>query len=281
MLKSLYRTLPEPLREPFRLTYSHIYGSRQITDGFVSTFFENQTEFDQYYEEFQNSGIREQIADAAEEYRSLTGRDTLSGHAGEALAAYYTLIRKVQPAIIVETGVAHGTSTLTILTALEKNGHGELHSIDLPYTAPNVEESSDERYRSWHRNQLQSDVDTVTDDTGILIPAEHEPGWIVPEDLRSRWTFHEGRSQRKLPEVVTSVGELDLFIHDSNHTLPCQLYEYELAWAWLRPGGILLSDDIRSSEAFNVFRQERVTAADGLVRRGIGYAQKPSDTIEQ
>src|SRR5690349_11159751 len=40
----------------------------------------------------------------------------------------YGLARLLQPAVAVETGVADGRSSFIILSALERNGHGTLHS---------------------------------------------------------------------------------------------------------------------------------------------------------
>src|SRR5262245_60825379 len=40
----------------------------------------------------------------------------------------YFFVRCLQPAVMVETGVAHGVSSWTILNAMEKNGKGKLYS---------------------------------------------------------------------------------------------------------------------------------------------------------
>ena len=45
----------------------------------------------------------------------------------------YAVCRRQNPDIVVETGVASGVSSSYILCALEKNGHGELYSIDMPW----------------------------------------------------------------------------------------------------------------------------------------------------
>src|SRR5205085_9625877 len=44
----------------------------------------------------------------------------------------YALIRARRPSVIIETGVCNGVSSAVILTALERNQHGHLYSIDLP-----------------------------------------------------------------------------------------------------------------------------------------------------
>src|SRR5436190_7374529 len=44
----------------------------------------------------------------------------------------YFLVRCAKPAVMMETGVAHGVSSWTILNAMHKNQKGKLYSIDLP-----------------------------------------------------------------------------------------------------------------------------------------------------
>jgi len=45
---------------------------------------------------------------------------------------YYALVRLVQPTLVVETGVCDGFSSRFLLLAMQRNGQGTLHSIDLP-----------------------------------------------------------------------------------------------------------------------------------------------------
>lgn len=49
------------------------------------------------------------------------------------LSLIYFLIRYLKPKKIIETGVAAGTSSETILQAIKNNGVGFLYSSDLPY----------------------------------------------------------------------------------------------------------------------------------------------------
>ena len=44
----------------------------------------------------------------------------------------YLLCRLISPSVVLETGVAYGVSSVFILKALEVNGRGTLHSVDLP-----------------------------------------------------------------------------------------------------------------------------------------------------
>ena len=59
---------------------------------------------------------------------------------------------------------------------------------------------------------------------------------------RTRWTLH-------IREPLPS-SPIDLFLHDSDHSYANQSAEYVAAWSILRPGGLLLSDDVDWSCAF-------------------------------
>ncbi len=98
--------------------------------------------------------------------------------------ACYLLCRALRPEVAVETGVANGVTSSFILQALQLNGFGELHSIDLapPGTDPAL--------------------------VGRLVPAE----------LRTSWTLHRGASKDVLPALVGELGPIGLFVHDSRHT---------------------------------------------------------------
>ncbi|MBA2345144.1 MAG: class I SAM-dependent methyltransferase [Rubrobacter sp.] len=129
----------------------------------------------------------------------------------------YLVCRLIRPSIVVETGVAHGVSSAFILTALEQNGHGALHSVDLP-----------------------------------PLRESHTASWgvAVPDALKARWVLHRGASARVLPGLLEELGTVDVFLHDSLHTHRNMRREFEVAWPQLRPGGILLADDVERNRAF-------------------------------
>ncbi|MBI3609167.1 MAG: class I SAM-dependent methyltransferase [Nitrospirae bacterium] len=129
----------------------------------------------------------------------------------------YQLVRALQPRVIVETGVCYGVTSAYVLQALEVNGKGCLHSIDLP--------------------PLGKD-------------ASKHIGRLVPAPLRSRWTLHRGTTKRLLPPLLAELREIDMFIHDSLHTCRNMRFEFGAAWPALRPGGVLVSDDVEGNVAF-------------------------------
>jgi hypothetical protein len=269
MIEKLYRTLPEPLQPLARSLYQHSSSSGQDpSQAFKTTLFDDGS-YETYRTEFDKYGIPERIADARETYEELTGRSGLAGLDTVALGAYYALIREHKPSIVVETGVAHGTSTLAILTAMEANGHGQLYSIDFPFNPDVGDNDLEEAHSSFLKDTLGLDIQFSFEDSQIYLPPDYEPGWVVPDALRTRWQYHEGRSQRKFPELVTQLDAIDVFIHDSDHSHPCQMFEYELAYEWIADDGILISDDI--SEPFEIFRNSRTVKNHGKIHDNVGY----------
>jgi predicted O-methyltransferase YrrM len=125
--------------------------------------------------------------------------------------ALYVLVRHVRPSQIVETGVGHGMSTTFILQALEDNNSGHLHSIDVPITMR---------------------VD------------EHPSGCLVPNHLHDRWDLILGESKTELPPLLSKLDEVDIFLHDSDHSSENMDFEYREAWPHVAQGGLMLTDDI-------------------------------------
>jgi predicted O-methyltransferase YrrM len=169
-------------------------------------------------------------------HRYNTGRATGRDGYGEGLRLY-AVLRKLRPRVAVETGVCNGVSTAFLLLALQENGEGELHSVDLP-------EIAGEDYAPG----------TFFDGKGgAVVPAGEEPGWMVPGNLRTRWHLALGRSQDVLPPLLERLGPIDFFMHDSEHSEDCMRFEFAAAWAALRDGGVLAADDVTVNDAFATF----------------------------
>jgi hypothetical protein len=136
--------------------------------------------------------------------------------------AIWCLTRHLRPRKVVETGVLHGITSRFVLEALERNGVGHLWSIDLP-------------------------------------PLEHiyqdQTGMAVSSRFQARWTYIRGSSSRRLPGLLSKLGQIDLFIHDSLHSEHNVRFELDKAWAALRPGGAVVVDDIDANWGFQTFTQ--------------------------
>lgn len=149
--------------------------------------------------------------------------DGFGGQMMSEYSAIYALVRLLEPETVVETGVADGTTSAYILQALEDNGRGHLHSIDVP----------SER-----------------------LPPGKAPGWIVDDDLRHRWTLQIGPSSELLRPLLSELRSIDVFLHDSLHTYDNMLFEYRAAWPFLKTSGLLLSHDVGRNAAFFDFARE-------------------------
>lgn len=175
-----------------------------------------QTDFAGALEEPELGELERELGERAQQLAD-TGID--SRHNGDLRLARccYAMVRALRPAIVVETGVAHGVSTTFLLSALERNGAGSLHSIDLP--------PHDAR-------------------------AEAHVGALVPPRLRARWQLHRGMAARVLPPLLERLGRVDLFVHDSMHTYRNMTFEFAAAWRAMPGRGAIIADDIEANRAF-------------------------------
>jgi predicted O-methyltransferase YrrM len=251
---STYRSLRRALRvaaHPRELAFQ-----RQIRRGFEDSFLHDRRALASYEDEIRRSGLLEHIREKRREYDAVVGASGSDGYTpgGIGIAErifLYAILRTLKPQVAVETGVANGFSTAFALLALEKNGDGELHSIDFP-------------------REIGKDDETVFyEGTGRAgIPPESMPGWLVPEHLRKRWKLRLGRSQNELPPLLESLGAIDSFMHDSEHSFDCMWFEFTSAWRVLREGGVLISDDVNSTAAFPQFasqeRREPIAIGRGM-----------------
>jgi Methyltransferase domain len=152
------------------------------------------------------------------------GRNTYGEYsdaeASMARCAWCTVLHQ-RPSVVVETGVARGVTSRIVLEALNRNERGHLWSIDLPHP-------------------LDTDLHA-------------QIGAAVPSSRRTRWSYVEGSSRRRLPSLLRSLAQVDLFIHDSLHTARNTRFEMEQTLPFLASGGIMIVDDISPHQAFANF----------------------------
>jgi hypothetical protein len=165
--------------------------------------------------------------------RQLAGDQSL----GELI---YALVRAVRPDAVIETGVATGVTSAFALAALEDNGHGELHSVDLP--------------------------------PGPLV-VRGLVGSGIPRALRHRWRPRWGDARRLVPRVLDETGGRRVFVHDSDHGYRAMHGELESAWQAFGSGDWIVADDVDLHDAFI-----DVAAAHGAVPYVIAQKNKPSCT---
>ncbi len=189
----------------------------------------------QYLNELMDDGFSERLDSGLVQLKDYDlGFSPGSDEVGRSRPFYvmlYILCRVLKPKMIVETGVGSGMSTSYILKSLADNGLGKLYSIDLP-----LEE--------WRNRPGWG---------GVLIPSGRKIGWLVPEELKDKWTFVPGSSTDRLKPLLDELGSIQIFLHDSAHTYENMIFEYETAWPFLADKGVLVSDDIDFNAAFQDF----------------------------
>lgn len=135
----------------------------------------------------------------------------------------YAITRILRPRHAVESGVSSGLSTAHILAALERNGQGILHSMDLP--------------------QYQQGEARRRGELSWSIPPRRDSGWVVPESLQGAWDLRQGRSEDLLPSLLAELPFIDLYCHDSPWTPAHLAFEFEAIRPRLRPGSIVVADN--------------------------------------
>jgi hypothetical protein len=167
--------------------------------------------------ENQNRKIEQQVREATEQLRSI-GPFNLLHNADFLLARLaYAMCRALKTAVVVETGVAYGVSSSFALKALDVNGHGRLHSVDLPPLGQ---------------------------------CADRFVGALIPESLKTRWSLYRGSSKRVLPPLVGQLNELEVFIQNTLHTYGNVKRELNPVTPFLARPAVLIADDVGPNKAF-------------------------------
>ncbi len=137
------------------------------------------------------------------------------------LSFIYAVVASMKPEIVVETGVGPGTTSYSILSALESSG-GRLLSFDLGV------------------------------DYGENVPSR-PIGFVVPAELKKRWKIVLGNTRDTLPANIGSLGPPDIFLHDSDHSYDHVTFELETARGAMKDRFLMLLDNCDWTNATNDF----------------------------
>ncbi len=148
------------------------------------------------------------------------------GGGGNYILLYF-LIRKFRLFNIVETGVAAGWTSLSILRALKKNGKGFLYSSDFPY----FRLKNPEKY------------------IGYL--AENESN-------KDNWFLDIRGDDVALPEIVKKLDNnvIDLFHYDSDKSYSGRANALKILSSKINSKTIIIFDDIQNNLHFKDFVEE-------------------------
>jgi hypothetical protein len=136
----------------------------------------------------------------------------------------YALVRLLRPTHVVEVGVSSGVSSAYLLQAMEREGRGTLHSVDLPKLEalrPRVPRSPGP---SWS------------------IPPGRSSGWAVPLRLRKRWDLRLGDKREVVPLLAGELDQVGLFVYDVPHVELQAGKEFAALDPRLPAGSVAISD---------------------------------------
>jgi predicted O-methyltransferase YrrM len=137
-----------------------------------------------------------------------------------ALNFLYHIVKHFNPSKLIETGVAYGWSSWTILQAIKCN-NARLISIDMPY---------------------------------INMENDKYVGCCVSEQLRDQWTLLRKADRQGIPAALSQFNQTIDFCHyDSDKSYSGRMWAYQLLWSHLGAGRIFISDDIQDNIAFKEF----------------------------
>ena len=155
----------------------------------------------------------------------------------------YTVVRCMRPELIVEAGTAYGMSGLFLMNATELyTDKANLHTI----------EGFDPQFT------LSSNM--------------------LDQYFGDRVHNYKGLIEEMLPKAVEDAGsgKIDLFTHDAGHSYDCYVKEFGLIVDHIKPGGIVLIDDINWEDAR--FYNEPTRCYEGW--REIASHPRVADAVE-
>lgn len=165
----------------------------------------------------------------------------------------HALVRLLRPAHVMEVGVSSGVSSAYLLNAMELNGAGTLHSVDLPANPASGPSHRKKPGSSW------------------TIPPGRASGWAVPFGLRKRWDLRLGDKAEVLPLLARELRRVELFVYDVPHEDGVTREEFRSLDGLLPPGGVVIVDHGPNGgrcPALAGWARARKTHAVG--RRGLG-----------
>ncbi len=136
---------------------------------------------------------------------------------GGSIELLYFLTKHTKAEIVVETGVAAGFSSFSILKAMNENDKGFLYSSDFPY----FRISNSEKY------------------IGIL----------VPDELKHRWKLYLEGDRKNLKKIVSEIKNIDIFHYDSDKSYLGRKKSLEVVHDYLKNSWIIM-DDIQDNNFF-------------------------------
>jgi predicted O-methyltransferase YrrM len=185
-----------------------IAGLHRVTaEVLVSSLFTNQEEkvqcMEKEYEDYMEKFSRKQTLPRKDFFESIFDLGP------NLLKFLYIVIRLSNPERVIETGIAAGASTNTLLSALRKNGIGSLTSIDVTSRVGEL---------------VQQDLKDIWDKK-VISTKDSEAGYL---------------------EVLRTASNASIFLHDSDHSFDWQVIEFDGVRQVLKNCDLIAFDDVSS-----------------------------------
>jgi hypothetical protein len=149
----------------------------------------------------------------------------------------YALVRLLRPHHVVEVGVSSGVSSAYLLRAMEANGRGRLHSVDLA------------------RRPRPAGRDSTVPRSSWTLPPGRGSGWAVPRGLHRRWDLRLGDKRKVLPLLGAEGLEVSLFVYDVPHDEADAYREFRALDARMPVGGVAIADHGPSGDLCRALRR--------------------------
>jgi predicted O-methyltransferase YrrM len=138
-----------------------------------------------------------------------------------AINFIYDLVENSKARHFLETGVAYGWSSLSILLAIKYRRDAVLISNDMPY---------------------------------INMGNDDYIGCIIPESLRTKWQLQRLPDIKGIPLALKKFNySIDFCHYDSDKSYTARMWASSLIWSALTQGGFFVVDDINDNLAFKHF----------------------------
>ena len=138
---------------------------------------------------------------------------------GGAYSVLYFLVKKYQPLVVIETGVAFGHSSQAILRAMEENRKGKLYSSDLPY------------------EEIPRSEDFI--------------GLLVDSDLKKEWNLCTSGDEVCIPRFLNGLQDnIGIFHYDSDKRYHAREIVLSKIRSHLEENSLIIFDDIQDNFHF-------------------------------
>ncbi|MCB0494161.1 MAG: class I SAM-dependent methyltransferase [Cyclobacteriaceae bacterium] len=165
----------------------------------------------------------------------LQNRNIIMGGGGD-YELLYLIADKLKAKNVLETGVALGFSSLSLLLSVASR-NGMVYSTDRPYPLQNTDKYV---------------------------------GYLVPDDFHSNWKLFRMPDKDGLRKIFKLNQQFDLIHYDSDKSRDGRLWAYAELWQRLHEGGVFISDDIDDNLAFKDFCLQ-INRTPLILKKGKNY----------